>query len=498
MGIVIRQSIKSVVITLAGVVMGAAITVMSPRFFPKAELGFTQNLVKIALMVTYLGLFGFNYTLLIYGQKYPPGHKARGTFLTISAIVPLGLSLLVCMGYYLFRDYFISVYHSGDEMFMRRYFVLFPLLTFFTFLISWMEGYLQSLHKTAIQNLAREVLARIIYIVLIILYALEVISFSTFIWCYVFFYLVPFLFLVVIAMRNQGFRFEYQPGLFSGKEIREIIRFSGYHMLTVVSTVLIIQTDVILLAPLDKSGFAAVAVYGVASTSISMLRNPTRVIGIAATPAFTQSYNEGNLKMLKQLFSRSAINMQVIATGMFALVYLNINNVQEVMSLVQKGYEEIKILILILMIGQVVDMFSGLNFELIGVTKYYRFNFWIALLLMALVFALNYVLIRQIGIYGAAWATTLGLAIFNVLKTIFLWKKLKMQPFSRATLKAIAAGALACGVAWLLPYVGNVFADAVLRSMIFCGLYWLFLFRLKVSGELNDITRNIIHKRKLY
>lgn len=498
MGIVIRQSIKSVAITLVGVVLGAVITIMSPRFFPKGELGFTQNLIKIALLVTNLGLFGFNYTLLIYGQKYPPGHKARGTFLTISAVIPMVFSLLVCAGYYMFRDYIISVYHSGDEVLMRRYFVLFPLLTFFTFLINWMEGYLQSLHKTAIQNVAREILARIIYITLIVLYALDVIPFETFIWAYVFFFLVPFLFLLVIALRNAGFRFEYKPGLFSGKEIRDIIRFSGYHMLTIVSSVLIVQTDSILLAPLDKSGFAAVAVYGVASTSIAMLRNPTRVIGIAATPAFTQHYNEGNLTMLRQLFSRSAINMQIIATGMFALVFLNIDNVQQVMSLIQKGYDEIKILILVLMIGQVVDMFSGLNFELIGVTKYYRFNFWIALLLLALVFALNYILIRRVGIYGAAWATTLGLVVFNILKTLFLWKKLKMQPFSAGTLKALAAGLLACGVVWLLPFIGNVFADAVLRCILFCGLYWLLLFRLKVSGELNDITLNMIHKRRLY
>ncbi len=107
-------------------------------------------------------------------------------------------------------------------------------------------------------------------------------------------------------------------------------------MLTVVSSVLIISMDSILLAPLDKNGFEAVAVYGVAATAIAMLRNPTRVIGIAATPAFTKSYNEGDIRDLKNLFTRSAINMQIIAVGMFALVYLNIQNIQGAMSLVQK------------------------------------------------------------------------------------------------------------------------------------------------------------------
>ncbi len=127
---------------------------MSPRFFPKAELGFTQNLIRIALLVSYLGLFGFNYTLLIYGQKYPPGHKDRGTFLTLSGIIPLLLSLLVGGGYFCFESRSFLLTGSKDEVLMRQYFVLFPLLTFLGFLISWMEGYLQSLHKTAMQNLA--------------------------------------------------------------------------------------------------------------------------------------------------------------------------------------------------------------------------------------------------------------------------------------------------------------------------------------------------------
>lgn len=498
MGIVIRQSIKSVIVTLAGVALGGIITIMSPRFFPKAELGFTQNLIKIALLVSYLSLFGFNYTLLIYGQKYPPGHKARGTFLTLSGVVPLILSLVVTGAYFLFREQIISFYKRGDEILMRQYFVLFPLLTFAAFLITWMEGYLQSLHKTAIQNFGREILARIIYITLIVLFGLQLISFSVFIWLYVLLYLVPFLFLLVVALRNEGFRFAYKRDVFSAKEIKELFRFSGYHMLTVVSTVLIIQADSILLAPLDRNGFEAVAVYGVASMVIAMLRNPTRVIGIAATPAFTQSYNEGNIKELKNLFMRSAINMQVIAVGMFALVYLNIDNIQGAMSLVQKGYEEIKGLILILMIGQLIDMFTGLNFELIGVTKYYRFNFWIAILLLVIVFVLNYFLIREIGIYGAAWATSIGLAVFNVLKTVFLWQKLKMHPFSLHTTKALAACALACVLTWLIPYLGNVFIDAIVRSTVFCGLFWFFLFRLKVSGELNEMTLNIIRKRRLY
>jgi O-antigen/teichoic acid export membrane protein len=496
MGIVIRQSIKSVIVTLGGVVLGALIAVLSTKFFPKHELGFRENLIKVSMWTSYLAIFGFNYTVLIFGQKYPPGHEKRSSFLAITSIIPLVLSIIVSMGFFIMEPYLSDIYRGEDAAMMHQYIWLFPLLTLFTAMIGWMEGYLQSLHKTALQNLAREIIARIIYIVLIILFATQTISFHTFIWLYVILYLVPFLFLLYIAMRNPGFYFSYKKGIFSSTEIKEIFRFSGYHMLTVASTVLVFQMDAFLLGPLG--GLEQVAVYSIATLAISMLRNPTRVIGIAATPAFTQSYNEGDITGLRNLFSRSSVNMQIIGICMFVLVYININNIQEIMAIIKGGYSQIKPLIMILMIGQLFDMISGLNFELIGVSKYYRFNFWIALILMVMVFVLNYFMIREIGIYGAAWATTIGVIIFNIAKTVFLWNKMHIQPFSKATIYILVVGTIVGFATWIIPYIGNAFADAICRSTIFALLMWFALYRTKVSPELNDITDNLIHKRRFY
>jgi len=499
MGIVVRQSIKSVIITLVGAVLGAAVLVLSVKFFPKIELGFRDSLIKIALQVSYIGLFGFNFTLLIFGQKYPPGHNARGTFLTITAIAPLLLTLLVSACYFFFKNDLSAIYKNPeDAKMMEQYLILFPMLTLISAAMAWLEGYLQSLHKTALQNFAREILARLVYITLIVLFGFQVISFETFIWLYVITYIIPFLYLLIIAIHTPGLKFEYKANTFSIKEVKEIFRFSGYHMLTVVSSVLILQIDAVLLAPLGTDGFEAVAVYSVATLAIAMLRNPTRVIGIAATPAFTKSYNEGDLKMLKNLFTRSAINMQVIGLGMFVLVFLNLDNIVAIMALIKPGYSQIKLLILILMIGQLADMVTGLNYELIGVTKYYRFNFWIAIVLLVVVILLNFILIKDLGIYGAAWATTIGLVIFNIAKTVFLWRKLKMQPFSTASFKILLAGMVAGVLAWILPFVLNVYIDAMVRSAIFCAVLWITLYKFKVSQELNEVTDNMITKKRFY
>lgn len=477
--------------------LGGLVVILSAKFFPKAELGFRENLIKISSWASYLAIFGFNYTLLIFGQKYPPGHKARPNFLLITLIAPLILTCITCAAYFIAEPYLGNIYKdSTDVAMMRRYLILFPLYTFVVTIISWLEGYLLSMHKTALQSFAREILVRVLYIALIVLFAFGIISFTTFMWLFVVIYAAPIIFLLYIAMRNPGFSFGYIKGSIPSAEIKEIFRFSGYHMLTVASTVLILQTDAFLLAPLE--GFEMVAIYSIAALAVSMLRNPTKIVGLSATPAFAKSYNEGNMDELHNLFTRSSVNMQIMGVGMFVLVYLNIDNIQLVMGIIQKGYDPIRYLVMILMIGQLADMVTGLNYELIGVTRYYRFNFWIALALLAVVFILNYFLIRLIGIYGAAWATSISLVLFNIAKVAFLWKKMNMQPFSKGSLYVFVAGGIIGGLLWLIPYLGNVFVDVAIRSMLFCMLFWIAVYKGKVSEEVNNLTHNILHKRRLY
>jgi O-antigen/teichoic acid export membrane protein len=143
-------------------------------------------------------------------------------------------------------------------------------------------------------------------------------------------------------------------------------------------------------------------------------------------------------------------------------------------------------------------MVTGLNYELIGVTRFYRFNFWIAIIFVTIVLVLNLLLIQRMGIYGAAWATTIGLVIFNISKTVFLWYKMKLQPFSRKTWTVMLSVLLIAGVCWIIPYTLNVIVDTAIRSIVFCVLLWIVLYKTAVSPEINGLTSNIIRKRKLF
>jgi O-antigen/teichoic acid export membrane protein len=496
MGIVVRQSIKSAIITLGGALLGAVIALLSVRFFPQQEYGFRENLIKISIWVSYFSLFGYNYTLLIWGQRYPIGHPSRSTFLAICFSIPIIFSMAVTLLYFCFAPYINTWYKPEDALMMQQYFYLFPLLTFLSTIITLFEGYLQSINKTAIQAFAREILARIIYIVLIALYIGTYINFKSFIILYVITYCIPLAYLYYFATKYKGFSLHYKSNTFNKKVIKEMFAFSGYHMLTVASTVLILIVDAIIMGPL--LGLEAVAIYTFATLMVSMLRNPTRVIGVAATPTFTQHYNDGAIATLQQLFARAAVNMQIIAVGLVGLVLLNTFNVQTFINIIKPGYEAVSYLMAVLMIGQFVDMFTGLNTELIGVSKHYRFNFWIAIILLIVVILLNFYLIQKIGISGAAWASAISLFLFNACKTWFLWKKMHIHPFSKNSMLVLLWGGIAFLMAWILPQLPYFWLDAIMRSGLFSIILWFTLYKSKISSDINTLTDNLIKHKRLY
>src|SRR5690606_29630739 len=216
-----------------------------------------------------------------------------------------------------------------------------PLLTILTTIITWLESYLMSIHKTAIQNLAREVIARVIYILLILLFALDYISFSTFIWMYVLFYLAPLLYLLIMAKRFEGFHFGYKKGLITRKEIIKIAWFSIYQSTMTFSAVLLLQIDSLMLGPLDVTGFEAIAIYAIAVFSISVLRNPIKQIGLAALPSMTKSYNNIQLKELKNQYLRTAATMQLAALFIGLMMIVNIQNITDLIVYLKPGYEAI-------------------------------------------------------------------------------------------------------------------------------------------------------------
>ena len=77
--------------------LGALAIVLATRAFPQDEYGLQQSLSRNTTLAVYFIALGFEYGLLVLGQRFLPGNPKRGAFLRFSAFVPLLFFLVCCI-----------------------------------------------------------------------------------------------------------------------------------------------------------------------------------------------------------------------------------------------------------------------------------------------------------------------------------------------------------------------------------------------------------------
>lgn len=151
--------------------------------------------------------------------------------------------------------------------------------------------------------------------------------------------------------------------------------------------------------------------------------------------------------------------------------------------------------LLILASGQLINLSTGMNGGLIILSRYYKFNLYSQVIMVALNFTLNYFLIPVYGIKGAALATAISLSLLNVIKWLFVKVKFHLQPFDHISLKIIAVFILTYALGYFLKryidfstipqVIGFAFIELVfflLMSKIF-RLYFISLQFLKSNDK---------------
>ena len=503
MGIVFRQSVKTTIVIFLGAVLGAITIWLSTNYISKQELGFVATLTNLAVVATQLLLIGLQNTMAVYIHQYKNDKIKRGVLIATCLLLPLIIIAITTPIYFLLKAHIVPLFQVKDIPFISKYFAWLPVFGMLMMYQVLLESYLVSQVMVAISSFVREVVLRIGNIIIILLFGFNIISFNTFIAATVLMYLLPVTIYAFLCANNKAFWLSLKYTKFSKSELKEIFQFTWYHSLISISITLMGYLDSVMLVTLDKQGFVSGAIYRNAIFFISVLQMPYKAMFSATFPVLAAAFKDNDAEKVKDIFNRSSLNMLVGATFMVVLIFCNLNNA---IALMPSGYEIIKPLYAILIIGCFTDMATGMNSQILSISLYYRFNFYSSAILVVLLVALNLVLIPRIGIYGAAWSNSIALMLFNIAKFLFAWKKLDLQPFSKNTLLVLLAGIPALVVGYYFPYLFNPmrhiymhsFIDAAIRSSLVLIVYLLMLFWLKPSKDLEDYVHSIKKNKRLF
>ncbi len=491
MGKIYKQSVYGGLLTVLGILLGIAVTLLSMRFFPQEELGFTQNLIRVTAILSQLGILGFHMSLLIKGQAYEKGTEERAVFFTYAFCSSLLGLLIIALILWIGSTYFPTIYQEGDRVLIQKYFILFPILTFLSGILMFLESWLQGNHKTTLATFSRETLTRILYIGLIFLYGFELINFEIFIIAYVGMHLLPLVFLYFAGNRIEKMVLNFNFKVLNKSTKRHLWSFSTYHLFAILSLMLVHQLDILLLGPLSDGGLKDVAIYSIAALVINMLRGPMRTIATAITPSLSEYYHKKDSIALKNLFNTSRINAQLYAVFTTGLIAINIPNMGFFLDFIQEGYEIVPLVVGILLIGQFFEMLAGFNHELIGVSNAYKINFWLSISFAILLFILHFFMIRSWGIVGAAIATSIGFTLYNLLKSWFIYRYFKFPMILSMGWKVVGVGAVLAIIIYSIPDLSNTILNTIIKSGLFTSIFWVSTYRLKSSSQLVQLTNRV-------
>lgn len=493
MGLVIRQSIYTTLISYAGVAIGYVnLLYLYPKFLAPDQVGLLRAIQDAAILFSPFAQFGLTQSIFRFYPQVAKDKKSESQF--ISAML-----LLAGLGFGIFFIVFkifekpVLGYFEENARDIIQYTSAILWLTLILLLTAILEAYSRSLLKTVFPNLVKEVVARFLLAVLVVCYFQGWLTYNGFIISTVVAYLFCLLLLVFYLLLEKQLRLTLDLSLIRSPLFRELARYSLLSFAGAAGIIIIGKIDGLMVAAL--CGFTPVAIYTTGFYMATVIEIPKRALSQVAFPLIARAFEKNDLADISRLYQKTSINQFIIGSLLLIGVYINLDNIFQLMPR-KDVYEAGRWVVIIVGLGKLTDMVFGPSSEIIVLSRYYWFNMVIILFLAVTVVVLNMALIPRYGINGAAISVALALVLFNSAKFIFILARLQMQPFTLATLKVMAIALMTLALNAMLPKMDHVVIDIVLRSSCVTVLFAALTLISKASPDGNALVGRIVNMLK--
>ncbi len=489
MGIIVRQSIFNSLITYAGIGLGFILTILLyPHILSPDEYGLTRVLISVSFICSQFAHLGFHNLILRYFPFFKKANPQKHGLLFWALTIPFFGFLLFSVLFFLFDDLLINYYMEKSPLFVDYYLWVIP-FTFFILYFEVLNNYLRSLMDSTTGSFVNEVVQRVFAIIFLAIYFLEWVDFSTFILLFVISYSSQPLSILYQIWQKKEFKIIPNVDILRKPLVKGMVNYSLFSLLGGLTTVLIWNIDVIMLGAME--GLNSTAIYAIAFYIGSIITVPQRSIEKIAGPMLSDFIKNKKWADVQSIYSKTSLNQLIPGLLIFGLVWINLDML---FMLMPEIYSTGKWVVFIIGVGKLIEVVTGANGIILLNSKHYRVSFYTNIILVAVTIAANYLLIPIYGIEGAAVASVLALFIFNSVKTIYIWWKLNMQPFSGATVFIVIFGGILIYICSELIHFNTVWMNMIFKSMLFSVLFLIPLYKLNISPDLNSLFESTLAK----
>lgn len=234
-------------------------------------------------------------------------------------------------------------------------------------------------------------------------------------------YVAALLLLIMQVKNNLG---EYPghikiPSLWSSKESKS----SFYFFIATIMAVINVRADILMLGWLKSD--IEVGIYNVAGRFSDFTAFSLLIITPIIAPSIARLFSQNEKVKLQQLVTKAAITNFIFSLFVTLLLVLLGNFPLKIFgNEFTAGY----FAMLILCGGQLLTTLAGPAGNILLMTGYEKLAFYAGLTGTIINIALNFLLIPEYGINGAAIATAGSMVVWNGIQTFYVFRKLKINP----------------------------------------------------------------------
>ena len=480
MGIVQRDSLRITVVSYAGAALGYLNKVfLFTNFLQTEQVGLANLLVTISVVYAQFAALGTRNIITRFFPFFNDPKKHHHGFLFGMMALALAGFVLTSLAFVIFRQPFVLLYRDSSPLLVDYAIYLLPLGLAGVY-YSLFEAYLRSLFNNVVPSLAHEIILRLMVTLSVSLYALGVISFPAFVALYVAANCLPAVVVIIYTASRKWLlaRPAYTPLL---KRLAKIMLVYGlYSLLNNLGGFLLISIDALMVAALID--LSATGIYTTMIYLTSVVLIPYRAMVKVSGPLVANFWKNRDMKSMQEIYQKATAGNMVVGATLFLLIWVNLDTIFHFMP---QQYAAGRTVFLLIGIGKLFEMSSGLTSIIMLTSKKYRYD--MVFMIGMLVFAVlgNIIFIPRWGIEGAAFASLLTLVCFNVIRIIFLKSHFKIQPFKAKQLwvPLILAGIML--MAGVVPMLQNVFIDLIVRSSVALTLFLIPMKMIGISPEMN-------------
>ena len=494
MGIIKRQGIKSTLVNYLSLIVSAAAILF---IYPGNDkiYGHALWIFNIASVLITFSSGGVLSLIVKYFPTYSKDDpKTYNGFLSLILLWLIGFFVVFLIAWFLFRDsiiFFLEKIHIPNASLIVEYENYILVLVGLLMLMRLLVRHSYNSLRTVVPDIIEKFGYKLFLPSLVFSFAYFHLSINFFTWGLVGFFalacIAMLVYLKYIGTLNFG-RIRKPSGLAS---YGQMWSYAGFGLLNGIGTNLATRLDTIMI-PLYLS-MAQNGFYGKASFIANVLDYPSRSLNQIASPIISKAWEEDNTAEISMIYKKASANLFLIGCLVFLVIWYCLDDIVNLSS-DPSTFPQARMIFLLLGISKLVDSLTSVNHYILVYSKAYRYSLFFLLFLGAMNVVLNFKLIPLQGIVGAAMATAISLFVFNVFRTVFIYFKFGLSPFSISNGKTFLLMLVFLGLYYVIPSTSIPLINILYKSAFVGFAYIGVAYFWRISDDANTLGLDLINR----